>query len=140
LFAPFNVDVGNMKNMGSCRLKGNGRMITGAVWRFVLAGIFMMISNWAANSFAADEPKGPALSKALAEVQLFAGLTEAERDALGSVATLRRGRAGERIIEQGKPSGRMFIILEGQAEVWVNGRQILTLSGQSLVGERGRKC
>jgi CRP/FNR family transcriptional regulator, cyclic AMP receptor protein len=110
-------------------------MLTGAVWRFVLAGMVMMISNSAANSFGADEAKGPALSKALAEVKLFAGLTEAEKDALGSVATLRRGRAGERIIDQGKPSGRMFIILEGQAEVRVNGRQVLTLSGQSLVGE-----
>ena len=110
-------------------------MLIGAVWRFVLAGIFMMFANVATDSFAADEVKGSALSKALAEVKLFAGLTGAERDALKSAATLRQGRAGERIIEQGKPTGRMFILLEGQAEVRVNGKHIVTLSGQSLVGE-----
>lgn len=110
-------------------------MLAGMVCRFVLAGIVMMFSNLATDSFAADEGKGSGLSKALAEVKLFAGLTEAEREALESAATLRQGRAGERIIEQGKPSGRMFIILEGQAEVWVSGRHIVTLSGQSLVGE-----
>jgi CRP/FNR family transcriptional regulator, cyclic AMP receptor protein len=89
----------------------------------------------ASNSFAADEAKALALSEALAKVKLFAGLTDVERDALKSAATLRRGRAGERIIEQGKATHRMFIILEGQAEVWVNGKHIVTLSGQSLVGE-----
>jgi CRP-like cAMP-binding protein len=110
-------------------------MVSGTVWRLALAGVIMMFGNFASNSFAADEAKGSSLSKALAEVKLFAGLTRAERDALESTATLRRGRAGERIIEQGKPLGRMFIVLEGQAEVWVNGRHIVTLSGQTLFGE-----
>lgn len=110
-------------------------MFTGVAGRFVWAVVVVMFGNLASNSFAADEAKALALSEALAQVKLFTGLTDVERDALKSAATLRRGRAGERIIEQGKATHRMFIILEGQAEVWVNGKHIVTLSGQSLVGE-----
>jgi CRP/FNR family transcriptional regulator, cyclic AMP receptor protein len=112
-------------------------MLTGAAWRFVLAVAVVMFGNFASDLFAADEANGSALFKALAQVKLFADLTDAERDALKSAVTLRRGRAGECIIEQGKTTDRMIIILEGEAEVWINGRHIVTLSGQSLVGEIG---
>jgi len=87
------------------------------------------------NSFALDEAKALALSKALSQVKLFAGLTDAERDALKAAATLRRGKAGERIIRQGKILDRMFIILENKVEVRVNGKPVVTLSGQPLIGE-----
>lgn len=110
-------------------------MFTGTAGRFVWAVVVVMFGGWACVSFAAEEAKALALSKALAQVKLFAGLTDAERDALKAAATLRRGMAGERIIEQGKTLDRMFIILEGQGEVWVNGKHLLTLSGQPLVGE-----
>ena len=118
-----------------CGLKGDERMFIQTLGRFVLVVVVVMLGYFAANSFAADEGKELALSKALRQVKLFAGLTEAERDALRTAAMLRRGKAGERIIEQGKHSGRMFIVLDGQAEVWVNERRIVTLSGQPLVGE-----
>ncbi|MBA4423423.1 MAG: hypothetical protein C0390_10075 [Syntrophus sp. (in: bacteria)] len=68
--------------------------------------------------------------------QIYRSLCETkQREALKTAATLRRGKAGERIIQQGKTLDRMFIILEGQAEVWANGKYIVTLSGQPLVGE-----
>jgi CRP/FNR family cyclic AMP-dependent transcriptional regulator len=106
-----------------------------AAGRLLLAIVVVMFGYLACNSFAADETKALALSKALAQVKLFAGLTDAERDSLKAAATLRRGKAGERIVQQGKVRDRMFIILEGQAEVRVNGKHFVTLSGQSLVGE-----
>ncbi len=74
-------------------------------------------------------------SKAIADVKLFAELTQAETHELESAAVLRRGRAGERIIEQGKRSGKMFIAMGGRADVRFNGKHIVTLSGQSLFGE-----
>ena len=110
-------------------------MFTEAKERLVWAVVAVMFGVFASNSFAADEAKALGLSKALAQVKLFAGLTDAERDALKDAATLRRGKAGERIIQQGKAMHRMFIILEGKAEVRVNGKHIVTLSGQPLVGE-----
>ena len=110
-------------------------MFTGAAGRFVGAVVVVMFGYLACNSFAADEANPLALSKALSQAKLFAGLTDVERDALTAAATLRRGKAGEQIIRQGKVLDRMFIILEGQAEVWVNGKHVATLSGQPLVGE-----
>jgi signal-transduction protein with cAMP-binding, CBS, and nucleotidyltransferase domain len=110
-------------------------MFTGAAGRFVVAVVVVMFGYLACNSVAADEAKALALSKALSQAKLFAGLTDAEREALKVAATLRRGKVGERIIGQGKVLDRMFIILEGQAEVRVNGKHLATLSGQPLVGE-----
>ncbi|MDY6990873.1 MAG: cyclic nucleotide-binding domain-containing protein [Thermodesulfobacteriota bacterium] len=110
-------------------------MFAGTAGRFVWAVVVVMFGYLACHAFAADEAKALALSKALAQVKLFAGLTDADRDALKAAATLRRGKAGERIIEQGTALDTMFVILEGPAEVRVNGKHLVTLSGQSLVGE-----
>ncbi len=86
-------------------------------------------------SLAPDKKRDLALSTALGQVTLFAELTDMERDALKTAATLRQAKAGEHIIEQGKTYDRMCIILNGQAEVRVDGKHIVTLSGESLVGE-----
>jgi CRP/FNR family transcriptional regulator, cyclic AMP receptor protein len=111
-------------------------MVTG-VARLLLAVVVVavVLGNFAGNSFAADKAKALELSKALGQAKLFAGLTDKERASLKSAATLRHCKEGERIIEQGKPSGRMFIVLEGQAEVRVNGKPVAILPEQSLVGE-----
>jgi len=84
-------------------------------------------------AFAAD--KGKDLTKALAGVKLFAGLSEAERESLKPAATLRQAKAGDVIIRQGKRSDEMIVILEGKAEVRIDGKLVTTLSGQALVGE-----
>ena len=110
-------------------------MFTGAAGRFACAVALVMFGYLPGNSFAADKANSLALSKAFSQVKLFAGLTDAERDALKAAATLRRGKAGERIIRQGKTLDRMFIILKGEVEVRVNGKHFVNLSGQPLVGE-----
>jgi CRP/FNR family cyclic AMP-dependent transcriptional regulator len=110
-------------------------MFTQMAKPFVLAVTIVMFWALACNSFSTTKSKDLALSKALAQVKIFEELTDGERDALKVASTLRRGRAKERIIEQGTTLDRMFIILEGQAEVWVNGKHIVTLDGQTLVGE-----
>ena len=112
-------------------------MVTGLAARLFLAVgvVVVVLGNFVANSFAADKAKALELSKALGQAKLFAGLTDKERAALKSAASLRHCKEGERIIEQGKPLGRMFIVLEGQVEVRVNGKLVATLPEQSLVGE-----
>ncbi len=97
--------------------------------------ILVMAGNFAAESFAAEKTKTSELSRALEQAKLFAGLTDNERAALKAAATLRHAQEGDRIIEQGKASDKMFIILEGQAEVKVSGKLVATLPTQSLVGE-----
>ena len=110
-------------------------MFTRRAGPFLGTLVVVIFGGLACNSFAADEAKALTLSKALAQVKLFAALTDGQRDALKAAATLRRGKAGERIIQQGKALDRMFIILQGQAEVRVSEKHLVTLSGQSLVGE-----
>jgi CRP-like cAMP-binding protein len=102
---------------------------------FVLAVVVVVVALGDFAGYAFAEDAAMELSRALRQAKLFAGLTDDERAALKSVATLRHGREGERIIEQGKPSGRMFIVLEGEAEVRVNGKLVATLPAQALVGE-----
>ncbi len=75
------------------------------------------------------------LSDALARVDLFAGLTPAERDILKPAATLRRVEAGARITTEGESPGKMFIVLDGQADVLRQGNRVTTLSGQFIIGE-----
>ena len=112
-------------------------MATGLAARLflVVVAVVVVLGNFAGNSFAADKTKALELSKALDQVKLFSGLTDKERAMLKSAAALLYGKKGDRIIEQGKPLGRMFIVLEGQAEVRVNGKVVATLPKQSLVGE-----
>jgi CRP-like cAMP-binding protein len=110
-------------------------MITELKVRLFLAVVVVMLTTFAANSFAADKAKALDLSKALGQVKLFEGLTEKERAALESAATLRHCKENERIIEQGKTLDRMYVVLEGQAEVRVNGKLVATLPEGSLVGE-----
>ena len=110
-------------------------MLTGTVCRFVCAVMIIIFGCLAGNSLATDNAKTLTLTKALSQVKLFADLSNTERDALKTVATLRQGKARERIIRQGKISGKMFIILEGDAEVQINGKFFVTLTGQPLVGE-----
>ncbi len=75
------------------------------------------------------------LSAALSRVKLFRALPDAQRNLLMSAATLRRGDAGEHIVVQGRPLDRMFVLLEGSADVRINGRHVVTLSDQPLIGE-----
>ena len=110
-------------------------MFAGAAGRLVCAVTVVIFGCLHSASFASDEAKSSALSKALSRVRLFAALTDEERDALKTAATLRRGGKGERIITQGKHSDKMFIVLDGEAEVRVDDRRIVTLSGQPLAGE-----
>lgn len=105
--------------------------IKGGVWTIV----FMFFGVLICDCLAADELQPLSLSQALSRVDLFSELTTAERDSLEDAARLRQGKTGEQIIHQGKARDKMFIILEGRAEVRVNHIPIVTLSGQSLVGE-----
>ena len=100
-------------------------MFTGKICRFICA-VVIILGCLAGNSLSADNTKTLNLSKTLSQVKLFAGLTNTERDALKNVATLRQGKEGERIIQQGKTSGKMFIILEGDAEVRIDGKSAST--------------
>ncbi len=110
-------------------------MVRKQVAALVLAVVMMVVAagGFTGISFAQDEVSP--LSRALGQAKLFSGLSETERAALEPAASLRHGRKGEHIIQQGKPSGAMFVILQGRAEVRIDGKVLVTLPAQALVGE-----
>jgi signal-transduction protein with cAMP-binding, CBS, and nucleotidyltransferase domain len=111
--------------------KGDEQMFKRFAWLILV----VMLANLAGNLFISAEAKTLALSEALAKAKWFEDLTNAERDELRSAATMRHCKAGERIIEQGKATQKMFIILNGKADVLISGKRIVSLSGEFLVGE-----
>ncbi len=110
-------------------------MITGVTRRMIDTIWIVLLAGIACNSFDKDASRAEALHEALSQVTLFADLTPAEKDSLQTAAMLRHGSAGERIIEQGQILDNLFIVLDGQSEVRVDGEYLLTLSGQYLAGE-----
>ncbi|MCF7668548.1 MAG: cyclic nucleotide-binding domain-containing protein [Verrucomicrobia bacterium] len=101
----------------------------------VVSVVFALIGIMVCDSFAVDKMEPSELSEALAQVELFDKLTDAERGVLEAAATLRDGKAGKQMIEQGKKLDKMFILLNGRAEVIANGERVAVLSGRPLLGE-----
>ncbi len=73
--------------------------------------------------------------QALARVPLFAGLTDAELERIGSVFKERRFTAGETIIQQGSGAAAFFVISSGEATVLVDGAHQRTLTAGDYFGE-----
>ena len=80
-----------------------------------ILALVVVIGLAAGPAVASGASKPLTLSQAIAQAGLFAGQTEAERATLEAAAVLRHGEAGERIIEQGTSSDRMFVVLEGES-------------------------
>jgi len=101
-----------------------------------LSVVFVVVSwLFSINAFAEERIKPLDLSAAISHTSLFTGLTEKEKDLLKLVATLQLYREGERIVEHGQTLDRLFVIIDGQAGVMVDGKLVATLPEQSLVGE-----
>ena len=99
------------------------------------ASLIALLSLLAVSCCTSVSDDDVALIKALGKVPLFTGMDSAELLALTPAAKLRRAKAGEKIITQGKMLDRMYIVMDGGADVVVNGKKVTTLTGQPLVGE-----
>ncbi len=78
---------------------------------------------------------------ALASLELFAPLTPAERDSLAGHLVYAPFVAGDVITRQGATAHWLYLIVSGEADVWVDtpaGRkQVATLAAGSVFGEMG---
>ena len=83
-------------------------MVTRRAARLFVAVVVVAVvfGSFAGNSTAADKARALEISGALGQTKLFAALTDKERSALKSAATLRLCKEGERIIEQGAAPGQ----------------------------------
>jgi CRP/FNR family cyclic AMP-dependent transcriptional regulator len=76
----------------------------------------------------------------LRNLPLFTGLPTARLKLIAYTAEVVRFGAGEALVQQGDPADAVYVITEGEAEVWVaneKGDQILvaTMGPNSLLGE-----
>jgi CRP/FNR family cyclic AMP-dependent transcriptional regulator len=81
----------------------------------------------------------------LRNIPLFAGLPVPRLKLIAYTAEIVRFEAGEVIVQQGDPADAVYIIAEGEAEVWLrndDGRdiQLNTMPKHSLFGEIGVLC
>ena len=98
----------------------------------VILIMLAMIGTYASVSGATGDP---ALLKALSRVHIFASLTDDELHALQSAATLHHMKTGECLTKPDMTINSMFIVLDGQADVFRKDMLVATLSGQFLIGE-----
>ena len=71
----------------------------------------------------------------LAQVPLFAGLSNAERRRIAAVAKPVAYADGATVVEEGSLGGRFFVIQSGTAKVQTGGRTRVTLGPGSYFGE-----
>lgn len=79
--------------------------------------------------------QGTQIAHRLAEIDLFAGLSDAARQELAQRATRMTYRAGEVITEQGGEGASFILITDGSADVEVNGVSRATLQTGDYLGE-----
>ena len=72
---------------------------------------------------------------ALQQVPLFAGLNDSQLRKVAEIAELRQGQKGEHIITQGKRIGKMSVSLDSKVQIRIDGKLIVVLPVNSLVGE-----
>jgi CRP-like cAMP-binding protein len=68
-------------------------------------------------------------------LSFFEGFDDSELDRVADLADEVDADSGAVLTEQGKPGQECFIILDGQANVYVGGEHINTLGPGSIVGE-----
>jgi CRP-like cAMP-binding protein len=81
----------------------------------------------------------------LRNIPLFAGLPTARLKLIAYTAEVVRFEPGEVIVKQGDPADAVFIVAEGEAEVWLTDADdrpihLATLGAHSLFGETAVLC
>ncbi len=88
---------------------------------------------WAFHAAAQDQQIS--LPAALEQAAIFSTLTDTEKQLLETAAILKQGKKGEQIIFQDMAMKQMVILLDGHASVRVNGKHVVELFGEILLGE-----
>jgi GNAT superfamily N-acetyltransferase len=82
-----------------------------------------------------DRREGRAVAEAAGSTELFRGLDEGDLYHLARLGRLRTIAKGERLIRQGEPGDRLFIIVSGTLDVLVDGRPVGCIAPGETVGE-----
>jgi CRP-like cAMP-binding protein len=71
----------------------------------------------------------------LERVPVFQGLDRGRLEKVAAMAQIGEGKAGDRIIVQGKRMGKMAVALDSEVRILIDGKIIRVLPPHSLVGE-----
>jgi CRP-like cAMP-binding protein len=71
----------------------------------------------------------------LAQTPLFAGLSQRHVRAIAKLGEMRRYRAGQPIIQAGRPGDAFFLVLEGSVVVKRSGRRTVRIGAGGFFGE-----
>jgi CRP/FNR family cyclic AMP-dependent transcriptional regulator len=71
----------------------------------------------------------------LRNVDLLEGLTTRELETVADACKRAQFRAGDNIVAQGDPSARMYIIVDGTADVFVHGAKVEVIGPGGYFGE-----
>jgi len=71
----------------------------------------------------------------LRKVDLFAGLTTKELERVADACKRAQFRNGDNIVTQGDPSARLYIIIDGTADVRIHGTKVETIGPGGYFGE-----
>lgn len=72
---------------------------------------------------------------ALASIDLFAGLSKKELAAIDRLMTPVDIKAGKEFIKEGTTAREAFIVIDGTASVWRNGKLIASVEKGAIMGE-----
>jgi CRP/FNR family cyclic AMP-dependent transcriptional regulator len=72
---------------------------------------------------------------ALASIELFAGLSKKELAAIDRLMTPISVKAGKEVIKEGTAGREAFILVEGTASVWRDGKLIASVGKGAVLGE-----
>ena len=97
---------------------------------------FLTISGIASQpSGAEDNLSKASIVSALQQVPVFSRLDNSQLEKLSEAAELSQFHKGDKIIEQGKRTGRLFIVLGSEVQIRIGGALIVVLPKNALVGE-----
>ena len=82
-----------------------------------------------------DKNAGMSVADTLGQLALFADLTSAQLEAVAHTHEEDVFAAGERVLRKGLTGGNFYVILEGEAAVELDGRQLARLGRGDFFGE-----
>ena len=71
----------------------------------------------------------------LRNVDLFDGLTTKELESVADACKRAQFQTGDNIVTQGDPSARLYVIIDGTADVFVHGAKVETVGPGDYFGE-----
>lgn len=84
---------------------------------------------------AADEEERFALVVRFRDIPFFAGFSPSQLDRVAGLAETVEATPGAVLIDQGRVGTEVFVVLEGQAAVYVGDDTVATIGPGSMVGE-----